>query len=78
LRGQSTRGTRLSRFIAGSPQLAEERPEEPKPPREVEPDEPHDFEERVDEVLDERDEDEPVLRPQPQPEPVDRCTVPGP
>jgi hypothetical protein len=59
---------RSSRFTA-APQLDDDRADDPKPPREVEPDEPI---ERLDE--DERVEEAelPELRPQPHPE--DRWT----
>jgi hypothetical protein len=57
------RGMRSSRLTA-APQLEEERADDPKPPREVDPEE---LEERLDD--DERvEEADPVLRPQPQPE----------
>jgi hypothetical protein len=57
-----------------APQLAEDRPEEPNPPREVGPEEPQEPDERLEEDVEERDDVEPVLRPQPHDEPVERCT----
>jgi len=67
------RGTSSSRFIASPPQLAEDRPDEPNPPRELDPDEPHELEERLEDD-DRVEEDEPELRPQLQPGPEERWT----
>jgi hypothetical protein len=71
------RGTRLSRFTP-APQLAEDRPEEPNPPREDEPEEPHEVEDRLEPDDDGREDEDDHDRPAPLPEPHERCVTMGP